>query len=112
MNAAAGRVKTGQVTYAVRDTEIDGKKIDEGDILGMFDKDIAATGTSPDDVCTELIGSMADEDSEFLTVYYGQDVTEEAAEHLEEQLNSLYDDLEVSVQYGGQALYYYIISVE
>ena len=112
MNQAAGRVKTGQVTYAVRDTEIDGRKIAEGDILGMFDKDIAATGTSPDDVCTELIGSMTDEDSEFLTVYYGQDVTEEAAEQLEEQLSGLYDDLEISVQYGGQALYYYIVSVE
>ncbi len=112
MTAAAGRVKTGQVTYAVRDTEIDGRKIAEGDILGMFDKDIAVTGNSPYDVCSELIGSMTDEDSEFLTVYYGEDVAEEDAQKLEQQLSGQYDDLEVSVQYGGQALYYYIISVE
>jgi dihydroxyacetone kinase-like predicted kinase len=78
----------------------------------MFDKDIAATGTSPDDVCTALIDSMTDEDSEFLTVYYGADVSEEDAQALEDALSTQYDDLEVSVQYGGQALYYYIISVE
>ncbi len=112
MNAAAGRVKTGQVTYAVRDTEIDGRRIRQGDILGMLDKDIAVTGTDADDVCAQLADRMAGEDSEFVTVYYGQDVTEEQARKLAQRIEAEHGDLEVSVQYGGQALYYYIISVE
>lgn len=112
MNKACTKVKTGQVTFAVRDTEIDGQEIREGDILGMYDKNIAVTGSDPDAVCAELIGDMEDEDSEFVTIYYGADVTEDAAAALEEKLSEQYEDMEISMQYGGQALYYYIISVE
>ncbi len=112
MVAAASMVKTGSVTYAVRDTEVDDKKIKEGDILGVFGKEIKAVGDSPEEVLKKLAADMADDDGEILSVYYGEDVSEETAEEIGEFLEEQYPDYDVVVHRGGQPLYYYIISVE
>ena len=112
MNKAVSKVKTGQVTYAVRDTEIDDKKIQKDDILGISQGKITSVGKNPEDVLYELAEQIADEDSEFVTLYYGEDVTEDVAEKAAEILEEKLDEVEVSVKYGGQPLYYYIVSVE
>ena len=112
MITAVSLVKTGSVTYAVRDTNADGKDIKEGDILGVHGKEILAVGSSPEDVLKELAKSMADDDGEILSVYYGEDVSEETAEEITEFLEEEYPDYDVVVHRGGQPLYYYIISVE
>lgn len=112
MNKAISKVKTGQVTYAVRDTEIEGQKISEGDILGIADGKIESVTNSAEKACEELMSVMADDDSEFVTIYYGEDTKKEEAEILLGKLEEEYEDIEFSLQYGGQSLYYYIISVE
>ena len=112
MIAAIGNVKTGQITYAVRDTEIDDMNIKEGDILGISEKGITTSGTDVQEVTKQLITSMIDDDSEFLTIYYGEDISEDTAEEFAEQLEEEYPDIEVDVKYGGQSLYYYIFSIE
>ena len=112
MTRAISSVKTGQVTYAVRDTEIDDLKISEGDILGIDEKDITVTGKEVSKVTKDLIISMLDDESEFLTLYYGEDVKEDEANALAEEIEEEYPDLEVDVKFGGQALYYYIFSIE
>lgn len=112
MVRALSSVQTGQVTFAVRDTEIEGQEISEGDILGIADGKIKTVTKSADEACRALVGAMADEDSEFVTLYYGEDTEKEAAEELLESLEEEYPDIEFSLQYGGQSLYYYIISVE
>ena len=112
MNKAVSKVKTGQVTYAVRDTEIEDKKIQKDDILGLSGSKITVVGKEPEEVLYELVEQIADEDSEFITLYYGEDVTEETAEKAAEMLEEKLDEVEVSVKYGGQPLYYYIVSVE
>jgi len=112
MTVAIENVKTGQITYAVRDTEIDDMSIKEGDILGISEKGITASGTDVKEVTERLIAGMLDDDSEFLTIYYGEDISEDAAEELCEKLEEEYPDIEVDVKYGGQSLYYYIFSIE
>lgn len=112
MLKALGCVKTGQVTYAVRDTQIDDIEIKEGDILGMCENSITTTGHDATEVVKTLISDIADDDSEFITVYYGEDITKDTADKLEQELSDEYPDFEVSVKFGGQALYYYILSVE
>ena len=112
MNKAVSKVKTGQITYAVRDTEIEDKKIEKDDILGLSGSKINVVGKDPEDVLLELVEEIADEDSEFITLYYGEDVTEEDAEKVAELIEEKLDEVEVSVKYGGQPLYYYIVSVE
>lgn len=112
MTKATHSVKTGQVTYAVRDTMADGKQIHKDDVLGMHGKQIACVGEDYNKVCLSLIADMIDEDTELLTIYYGEDVFEKAAQLLCEQLEQSYPDIEVSVKDGGQPLYYYIIAVE
>ena len=112
MTKAISAVKTGQVTYAVRDTEIDDLKISEGDILGINEKDIAVTGKEVSEVTKKLVEDMLDDDAEFLTLYYGEDVKEDEANALAEELEEEYPDLEVDVKFGGQALYFYIFSIE
>ena len=112
MITAASLVKTGSVTYAVRDTNADGKDIKEGDILGVHGKEILAVGSSPEDVLKDLAKSMADDDGEILSVYYGEDVSEDTAEEIREFLEEEYPDYDVVVHRGGQPLYYYILSVE
>ncbi len=112
MMEAVSRVKTGQITYAVRDTRIDDKEIHEGDIMGIGDSGILAVGKTKEEVAKETVVSMIDEDSEIISLYYGADTEETEAEALAEELEALYPDCEIEVNQGGQPIYYYIISVE
>lgn len=112
MSTVLKNISVGQVTYAVRDTEIDGLNINEGDIIGIADGKIEITGKNSDVVCKNLAEKIFDDDSEFLNIYYGNGVTSEQAEKLGELLEDTLPDAEVSVKYGGQPLYYYIISAE
>jgi len=106
------RVKTGQITYAVRNTVIDDKEISEGDIMGIADKGIVAVGKEVEDTALETIKTMLDDESELVTVYYGADVTEEQAEGFLEKVQEVCGDCDVELQFGGQPIYYYLISVE
>ena len=105
-------VKTGQVTYAVRDTEIDDKTIKKGDYMGIGDKGILAVGPDRDAVIKDMVAEMVDDDSSVITIYYGEDVKEDDAEAIKSALEEAYEDVEVELQNGGQPIYYYIISVE
>ena len=112
MMEAVSMVKTGQVTYAVRDTRLDEKEIHEGDIMGIGDHGILAVGKGREAVAKEMVAAMVDEDSEVISIYYGAETSEEAANKLAEELEETYPDCEVEVNMGGQPIYYYIISVE
>ena len=112
MEDAITAVKSGQVTYAVRDTSIDGKEIKTGDYMGIDDVGIQAVGQDITEVVKDLIGAMADEDSELLSIYYGSDVEEEKADALVEAVQAAYPDFEVEAHAGGQPIYYYILSLE
>ena len=112
MEDAITAVKSGQVTYAVRDTSIDGKEIKTGDYMGIDDVGIQAVGQDITEVVKDLIGAMADEDSELLSIYYGSDVEEEKANALVEAVQAAYPDFEVEAHAGGQPIYYYVISLE
>ncbi len=112
MKEAISLVKTGQVTYAVRDTHIDDKEIKEGNIMGIGDHSILAVGEDIAEITKETINLMIDEDSELISVYYGEDITEEDAQALGDELQEQYPDCEVEVYEGGQPIYYYVVSVE
>ena len=114
MTKAIGKVTTGQLTYAVRDTEIDGRKINKDDILGMVENKITSVGKDIDDVLESVVSDMVDEDTEFITVYYGKDVKQSQADRMQKALEAKYesDEIEVSFKKGGQPLYYYIVSAE
>ena len=112
MEDAITAVKSGQVTYAVRDTSIDGKEIKTGDYMGIDDVGIQAVGQDITEVVKDLIGAMADEDSELLSIYYGSDVEEAKANALVEAVQAAYPDFEVEAHAGGQPIYYYILSLE
>ena len=112
MMEAMENVKTGQVTYAVRDTKIDDKEIRQGDIMGIGDKGILAVGQDIQQVALQMVQEMADEDAELISIYYGSDVSEEQAEALCQQLEESYPDFDVEMNNGGQPIYYYVISVE
>lgn len=112
MKDAMAQVKSGQVTYAVRDTQIEGKEIKTGDYMGIDDGGIKSVGTDIITVVTELIKEMSDEDSELLSVYYGSDVTKEDADKMREAIEKEFPDFEVEFYAGDQPVYYYIISVE
>ena len=105
-------VKTGQVTYAVRDTRLDEKEIHEGDIMGIGDAGILAVGKERLQVAEDMVAEMIDEESEIISVYYGEDISEEEAEDLSNKLSEKYPDCEVELNQGGQPIYYYLISVE
>lgn len=105
-------VKTGQVTYAVRDTNIDGKSINAGDIMGIDDQGIKAVSTDLDAATKDLLKEMVDEDSELISIYYGADVKEEDAQEFADYVEATYEDCDVEFNYGGQPIYYYILSVE
>ncbi len=107
-----GNVKTGQVTYAVRDTVIDGKEIRKDDYMGIGDAGILAVGQDMAKVTEEMVAAMVDEDSELISIYYGSDVDETAAEELRDTLESAYPSCDIELQAGGQPIYYYVISVE
>ena len=112
MTEGLSAVKSGQVTYAVRDTSIDGKEIKTGDYMGIDDGGIKAVGTDIKEVVIELVKEMKDDSSELLSVYYGSDVSEDDATSMEELLKEKYPDLEVELHTGNQPIYYYIVSVE
>ena len=105
-------VKTGQVTYAVRDTHIDDKEIHEGDIMGIGDSGILAVGKDLEETTKELIANLVDEDSELISIYYGEEVSEEDAEKFAGEIEELYPDVDVDIQFGGQPIYYYVLAVE
>ncbi len=112
MEEAAQRVRTGTVTYAVRDTEYEDLHIKEGDIIGLYNGKIHTVGSSVHDVTRDLMKEIVTEDDELITVYYGKDVAEDDAQQLTDELADLYDECDVEMQMGGQPLYYYLISVE
>lgn len=105
-------VKTGEVTYAVRNTSVNGMEIKIDDIMGIDDEGIKKVGASVPDVTLELLDQMVDEDSELICIYYGQDTTKEQAEALLEQAEEAYPDCDVQLEYGGQPIYYFLLSVE
>ena len=105
-------VKTGQVTYAVRDTNIDGKEIHEGNIMGIGDHGIISVGTDIKETTKEMLAELVDEDSELISLYYGVDVSEEEAESFAEEIEELYPDVDIDAHFGGQPIYYYVLAVE
>ena len=107
-----GNVKTGQVTYAVRDTSIDGKSINAGDIMGIDDDGIQSVSVDLSEATKELLSHMVDDDSELISIYYGAEVKEEDAKEFEQYVEETYEDCDVEFNYGGQPIYYYILSVE
>ncbi len=112
MLAEIGNVKTGQVTYAVRDTEIDGKTIKQDDYMGIGDSSILSVGQDLKATTLEMVDAMVDEDSAIVSIYYGTDASEEAAEEIGAVIEEKYPDVEVEINAGGQPIYYYVISVE
>lgn len=105
-------VKTGQVTYAVRDTHIDDKEIHEGDIMGIGDAGILSVGTSIEDTAKDMLTQLVEEESELISLYYGEDVSEEEAEKFVAEIEENYPDMDVDAHKGGQPIYYYILAVE
>lgn len=112
MMAEIENVKTGQVTYAVRDTEIDGKTIKQNDFMGIGDKSILSVGTDLRATTLEMVDAMVDEDSAIVSIYFGSDSDEDSANELAAAIKEKYPDVEVEVNDGGQPIYYYVISVE
>jgi len=112
MVEANSTVKTGQVTYAVRDTEIDGFEIKENDYMGIGDKSILAVGTDMNTVTIQMLEKMIDEDSEMVSIYFGSESSEDDAAVIAEAIEEKYPDVDVEINDGGQPIYYYVISVE
>lgn len=112
MNAEIGAVKTGQVTYAVRDTIIDDKEIKQDDYMGIGDTGILSVGQELEPTVMDMMAQLIDEDSAIVSVYYGEDMKAEEAEELGAKIEAAYPDVEVEVHYGGQPIYYYVLSVE
>ena len=112
MNESIKNVVTGQITFAVRDTEFNGKGIKKDDIIGLSEKDILASGNSIKTVAIDLLEQLVDKEKSIITVMYGSDVEEDEASELVEALEELYEDFDVELIYGGQPLYYYIFAIE
>ena len=112
MTEELANVKTGQVTYAVRDTHIDDKEIKEGNIMGIGDHAILAVGEDVKQTTLDMFKELIDEESELISIYYGEDVKKEDADKLGEDLSDLYPDCDIEVHFGGQPIYYYVVSVE
>ena len=112
MEAEMSKIKSGQVTYAVRDTNMDGKEIKQGNYMGLTDKTILSVAESAGEAAKELIDALLDEESELLSLYYGAEITEEEAEALVDAILEENDGIDVEVQFGGQPIYSYFISVE
>ena len=112
MKAAVKNVKSGQVTYSVRDTSIDGKAIKEGDIMGIGDKGLVSVGNDIEQVTFDLIADAVDDEAEVISIYSGADVSDEDAEKLADRVEETSPDVDVQHYYGGQPIYYYIVSVE
>lgn len=112
MSSEMKNVKTGQVTYAVRDTSMDGKEIKQNDIMGIGDKTILSVGKDIEETTIDMLSQLIDDDSELISVYYGEDVSSEQVDSLTAKLEETYPDLDLEVHSGGQLIYYYIVSVE
>lgn len=112
MNKSADLVKCGQVTYAVRDTQINGIDVENGDIMAVIGSDLSLVGSDVNEVAKELAEKLVDENSGVISIYYGQDIEKEKAMELSDYLENKYSDLDVNLNYGGQNVYYYIIAVE
>ena len=112
MSEEVGHVKTGEVTYAVRDTMIDDKEIKQGDYMGIGDAGILSVGADIEAVSFQMVEAMMDEELELISIYYGADTTEEAAQRLKARIEEKYPSCDIELQYGGQPIYYYIISAE
>lgn len=112
MTEALCNVKTGEVTYSVRDTEYNNTKIYKDDIIGIFEDDIVVNGKNINEVAIKLIDTMIDEDSSLVTILYGSDLSEEMAEEIKNHIDNVYPDIDSELIFGGQPLYYYIFSVE
>jgi len=112
MEEASQHVKTGTVTYAVRDSEYNGVHIKEGDIIGLHNGAIEYSGSSVHDVVMEMMKAVVTEDDELITVYFGQETTKADAQQITEEIAAAYPDCDVECHMGGQPLYYYLISVE
>ncbi len=112
MTEELANIRSGEVTYAIRDTTIDGTEIKSGDIMGIGDEGILAVGADVEHVVLHMLDKMIDEDSELVSLYYGEKYSEEDASALAEMIEEKYPDIEVEVNYGGQPLYYVILSVE
>ena len=105
-------VKSGQVTFAVRDTVMNDVEVKEGNIIGIAESKLMDAGDRVDEITTSLVEKLVDEDSAIITLFYGEDVTEEDANNLRDELEEKFEDLDIELYYGGQPLYYYLISVE
>ncbi|MDY4128651.1 DAK2 domain-containing protein [Peptostreptococcus porci] len=105
-------IKSGEITFSVRDTIMDGIEVNEGDVIGITGKNLISSGKDIAEVTKEVVRNMADEDSDIITLYYGEDVEEDDARLLAETIQEEYEDVDVELYYGGQPLYYYLISVE
>lgn len=112
MKNEMAHIKSGQLTYAVRDTQIDDKVIKEGNIMGIGDEGIMAVGKDVKETALKLLETLVDDESELISIYYGQDIDEEAAQALAEAAEEIFEDCEIELQYGGQPIYYYMVSVE
>ena len=112
MLSELGNVKTGEVTYAVRDTELDGMEIHENDYMGIGDDSILAVGKELEQTTLEMVDKMMTEDAAIVSIYFGQEATEEAASKIGAAIEEKYPDVEVEINDGGQPIYYYVISVE
>ena len=112
MEEEIGKVKTGQVTYAVRDTSIDDKEIKQGDYMGLGDHGILSVGENKDAVALQMVKEMMDDEAELISIYYGEDISEAEAEAFGREVGDLYPDCDIELQYGGQPIYYYVVSAE
>lgn len=105
-------VKTGQITYAVRDTSVDGKEIHQGDYMGIGDDGIVAVNADLEQAVLETADVMIDDMVELVSIYYGNEVSQEDAEILKEKIESRHPDVDIELQDGGQPVYYYLVSAE
>ena len=112
MKEAIANVKTAQVTYAVRDTEINDMKINKDDIIGISKGEIISVGNDIQEVAFQLLKNIIDEDSSLITIFYGNGIEEEKAIELSQKVEEEYEDFDVEVVFGGQPLYYYVFSIE
>ncbi len=112
MVEALSTVKSGQVTYAVRNTVINDVEVKEGNIIGLGEGKLLSAGDNIDEITTNLIESLVDEESAIITLFYGEDIKEEQAEALRESLEEKFEDIDIELYYGGQPIYYYLVSVE
>ena len=105
-------VKSGQVTFAVRDTVMNAIEVKEGNIIGIAEGKLLSAGDSVNTVTTNMIEELVDEDTSIVTLFYGENLTEEDASNLRDELEEKFEDIDIELYYGGQPLYYYLVSVE